>query len=466
MNSYNTFKNYEEACHFLVEAASYGCVLGLNTIRELLKRLGNPQDNQKFIHIAGTNGKGSVSTYISSVLCEAGYTVGRYNTPPNKSFREIIRLNEMLIEKDSIIKHLSAVKIAINDMVKEGLPHPTRFEIEVATALLYFKEQHCDFSILEVGMGGQLDATNIISKPLISIITSVSMDHMARLGNTLELIARQKAGIIKENSTVVSIQQNPIVNNVINEVAKSKNNKVIFANPKNIFIKRAGVNSQFFDYIDSSQRNFKNIEITLPGIFQFENAIISIEAIEQIRKLGFHVSETSLKSGLKKAKWDGRFSIISNNPLFITDGGHNEDAARRISESLNLYFPNKKKIFILGISHDKECEKIVNQIIDLADCIVVINAPQIKRLLSAKKLTEIVSKYYKPVIVSDSIENAVENALNYAKQDDIIIAFGSSSIQNSIEKFCSLINSHNSFNQNDDKIRDYHFSDDEIHKYY
>ena len=460
------FKDYNEACHFLVEAAKYGCVLGLDVICELLDRLGNPQLNQKFIHIAGTNGKGSVSTYIASVLCEAGYTVGRYNTPPNRSFREIIRLNEKLIDEESMLKYLSTVKIAVDSMVSEGYSHPTRFEIEVATALLFFQDKCCDFSILEVGMGGLLDATNIISKPLVSVITSISMDHMARLGDKLELIAEQKAGIIKDESTVVSILQNETVNEVINRVAKEKRNKIVFANPKNILVKKYGIDSQIFDYVSNCGNEFRDMEIKLSGVFQFENAIIAIEVIEQIKSLGFRVSKMNLKNGLKKARWKGRFTIIHEKPLFIIDGAHNEDAARRVAESLRRYFPEKKKIFILGISHDKEYGKIIEQTVDLADRVIAINAPDIGRLLSAEKLTIALSRYNKPVIMSNSIEDAVETAFICAEEDDIIIAFGSSSVQNSIENYCESLTSQNGPEFFEVDTRDFYFSDDEIHKYY
>ena len=410
--------------------------MGLNSVRELLKRLSNPQDDLKFVHIAGTNGKGSVLAYLTSILKQAGYKVGHYSSPPINSYREVIQVNDKYIDQDAIAHYITIMKPFINSMLADGLPHPTRFEMEAALAFLYYREQACDLVLLETGLGGLDDATNIVQTTILEIITSVSMDHMAILGETLEEIALQKAGIIKKDTVVISIKQNHIIEDVLERTCRDKHCSLVLAEPDNIKVTEYGIEKQTFDYISKSGKKYTSISISLAGIHQFKNAVVAIEAVEALNKLGYTISSQHLINGFKDTRWKGRFTIICKNPLVIIDGAHNEDAARQLAGSIELYFKDKRIIYILGIFRDKEYEKIIQHTIKYADMVITINAPEIERLLPANELAAVIKKYHNKVMPSINIEDAVAHAFREAGPNDVIIAFGSLSFLGAVEKLC------------------------------
>lgn len=412
--------NEREAYEFIDSLGGLGIVPGLDGIRELCARLGNPQEGLKFVHIAGTNGKGSVSAFIAAALRAAGYRVGRYISPVIYEYREKIQVNDRYITKKALCQGMERIKEACGGMVAAGLRHPTAFEIETALAFLYFQEKECDIVVLETGMGGLTDATNIIENTLVAVLASVSMDHMKFLGDSLEKIAVQKAGIIKKGCHVASLRQEPAAMRVIEERASQEGCGLTVADPAKAGHVRYGLERQRFDY-----GGYKNMEISLAGRYQIDNAVLALEALEALAKKGFPVREDRLRKGFLEARWPGRFTVIARRPYFVADGAHNEDAAKRLAESLQFYFAKKRIVYIMGMFRDKEYEKVIALTQGLASQIITVAAPGNPRALSSYELAQAVLKYHPDVTAADSLEEAVETAYLMAERDDVIVAFGS-----------------------------------------
>jgi len=422
--------NYKEARLYLKEITAYGSILGLTSIRTLLEHLGNPQDDLKFIHIAGTNGKGSVLAFISTVLKEAGFKVGRYISPTLYAYEERIQINGTYISKEKLAKHTTIIKDAVERMVKEGSSHPTAFEVETALSFLYYKEEMCDIVVLETGLGGELDATNVIRHPVLAILTSISMDHMGFLGNTLSEIAKVKAGIIKQDSVVVSYEHCQEAMKEIEDKCLSTNSKLIISLKEEIADVMYGLDRQLFSY-----KNMHNIEISLGGKYQIQNAALALEAIMALGELGYEISDNALRAGFRNTKWIGRFTVIANSPLFIVDGAHNIDGALKLKESIELYFQDKTIRFIMGVFKDKEYEKIAEITSPLAVDIVAIQTPDNLRALEATRLLRVISRYNPNVSSAVSIQQAVTDVMKKANEKDVIIAFGSLSFLGDILHF-------------------------------
>ena len=418
---------YTEAVEYIESLQQYGIVPGLGNIRNLCEKLGNPQDELKFVHIAGTNGKGSVLAYISTILKEAGYKVGRYVSPTIFEYRERIQVNHRPITQKALCELVERMQGICQELVAEGKPHPTPFEVETAMAFQYFKEQGCDIVVLETGMGGRQDATNIIKNTLVSVLVSISMDHMLYLGRNLADIAKEKAGIFKLECQVVTAKQAPEVMMVVDKRAQELGVPVIVAEPINAKKIRYGLEKQRFDY-----EGWKNLEIHLAGKHQIDNAVLAIEVIKALEKNGFKVSEKALRQGLQETKWLGRFSVIGKKPCFVVDGAHNEDAAKKLAESIEFYFTNRRIIYIMGILRDKEYEKIIELTQGYADQILAVATPNQARTLSAYELATEVAKLHPNVTAVESLEEAVELAYLLAGKEDVILAFGSLSFMGKI----------------------------------
>lgn len=414
--------NYREATEYIEELQQYGSVLGLDSMRELCSRLGNPQDELRFVHIAGTNGKGSVLAYVSTILKEAGYRVGRYLSPTITDYRERFQIDGRFITQSGLCKYLEQVKEAAEAMAAEGKPHPTPFEVETAVAFLYFLDKKCDIVVLETGLGGALDATNVVKTTVAAVFASISMDHMAILGDTLEKIALVKAGIMKDRCYVVTARQDPPVAKILKQAALLRKCKLYTADAERAKQVYYGVTKQRFTYA-----GYKNLEISMLGKFQIENAVVAVETIQVLAKAGFPVKEEALRRGLLLTSWPGRFSVIGKKPLFIADGAHNEDASRRLAESLQFYFAEKKMIFILGMLKDKEYEKVINNTCNMAEHIITVTPPIRERAMSAYELAQAVRECNGNVTVADSVPEAVEIAYLLAsrEKDAVIVAFGS-----------------------------------------
>lgn len=420
---------YKEAMEYIDSLQTCGIVPGLDSIRELCRRLGNPQDQLKFVHIAGTNGKGSVLAYISTILKTAGYCVGRYISPTIFEYRERIQVNGRNISQKDVCTGLEQVRDVCRQMVEEGLPQPTPFEVETALAFRYFHLKKCDIVVLETGMGGLMDATNLIGTTQVAVLTSISMDHMKFLGNTLGAIAQQKAGILKEGCPAVTAEQEPEAMEVIRQTAAKKHCELHVADPGYLSHIRRGTGKnlerQRFDYCGADGLSLKDLEIHLAGAVQPENALLALEAVRVLQQKGFSVSQQALRKGLADTVWKGRFSVVARKPLFIVDGAHNEDAAGKLAQSIENYFTNRRIIYIMGVLRDKEYEKVIALTEKYADQIITVTPPDNPRALSAYDLAQAIAKVHTSVTAADSLEEAVEMARLLAGADDVILAFGS-----------------------------------------
>ena len=412
---------YNEALEYMASISSKkGIVPGLNSIRELCKRLGDPQDKLKFIHIAGTNGKGSTLAFISSVLTYSGYRVGRYISPTIRDYRERFQVNAKVISQSVFCELLEKVKAVCEDIEKDGLSYPTAFEIETALAFLYFVKKGCDIVVLECGMGGRDDATNIISTTVLSVIAPISMDHMQFLGDSIKKIALNKCGIIKKDTPVVSAIQRDEAMQVIKEKSDENNCDLNTLKRETITDIKYSLTRQSF------KLDKKKYEIKLLGVYQIENAALSVKALNVLKNCGYEkITDENIKKGLLNAEWPARFEIVKKKPLLIIDGAHNEDAAVRLKESIDVYLKDKEKIFILGMFRDKAIDCVVKTLVSDAKMIFTCQTPDNPRALRPIELADIVSEYNRNVTCCDSVEEAVEFASSMADDNTAIIATGS-----------------------------------------
>ena len=415
--------NYEETLDYIASLSTYGIVPGLDSITELCRRLGNPQEALAFVHIAGSNGKGSVLAYVSTILKCAGYKVGRFSSPAIFEKREIIQVNGRSITKKAFCELAERIKAVCEEMVADGFSHPTPFEVETAMAFLYFKECGCNVVVMEVGMGGREDATNLIQNTKVAVLAPISMDHMQFLGKSLKEIAWQKAGIIKNGCYVVSAVQDADCMQVIAEEAATKGAALTV--PGEATKVKYGLVKQRFSYKNAAGIDFADLEITLAGKQQVENASLAVEVIGKLAECGYKVSEKQLRKGLYETIWPGRFQVLSEKPYFVIDGAHNEDAAKKLAESIRFYFTNKRIIYIIGILRDKEYEKVIAETYAYADQIITVTSPNNPRALHALDLAQTVREYHPNVTAAGSLEEAVEMAYLLAGKDDVIISFGS-----------------------------------------
>lgn len=408
--------------------------LGLSTMRELLGRLGDPQDGLSFIHIAGTNGKGSTLAFVASVCVAAGYRVGRYNSPSVFSYCEKIQVNGVSIPEADAARLISRVRQVSGEMEAEGLPHPTAFETETAVSFLYFKEQGCDLVALETGMGGEGDATNVVKTTVCSVIASVSMDHMQFLGNTVEEIARVKGGIIKEGRPTVLCGQSEAVVGVVRGICHRKRSPLTVSEPEKAVLLETGLSGSRFDY-----KGFRKVKISLAGKYQVINACTALEVVEILRDLGYDMEENAVYEGMASVKWPGRFEKLLDRPVFLIDGAHNPEAAWRLRDSLNLYFTKKRIIYIMGILADKDYRRIAEITAPLAERIYTVT-PENPRALSGKVLADCICGqagaigFTGSVQAKENVREAVRDALSQAGEDGVIVAFGSLSYLGELSK--------------------------------
>ena len=412
--------NYQESREYIDRVTrEIPSVLGLDHMREMMKRLGNPQDDLKYVHVAGTNGKGSVIAFLYSVLSEAGYRVGRYVSPTLYSYRGRMEISGKRISRDSFAAYMTQVAGVIAAMTEDGYPHPTAFEIETAVAFLFFRNENCDLVLLEVGMGGNLDATNIIRNTMLSVLVSISMDHMSFLGNTLGEIAEKKAGIIKENSHVVTALQKEEAMDVIRSQCEKCHADCVVADPGRAQVLTESCLGQTILY------EGEQYEIPLAGVYQKENAVVALNALKVLDTLGFASTPEQKKMGMKHTVWNGRFTVLCTEPLFVVDGAHNPAAADMMAASIEHYFKGKRLIYIMGVFGDKDYRSVVAKTAPYADKILTIQTPHNERALPAVKLAETVREFHKDVQAQESIQQAVETAFRLARKEDVILAFGS-----------------------------------------
>lgn len=413
--------NYEESRKYIQDASSRGSVLGLDNIVNLMNKLGNVQDSLKVVHIAGTNGKGSTSAYITQILIEAGYTVGRYTSPAVFDYMEMFTINNINISEDEYAVNMTIIKKAIDEMEAEHMTLPTPFEIETALAYLYFYRNKCDIAIIETGMGGRLDATNIVKSPLVSVLTSISKDHSRFLGETLEEITFNKAGIIKKNCPVVSAIQCDEAAKVIKEEAIKNNSKLIVCNElQNV---RFNNDKTYGKYVGIS--NEFNIETSMLGTFQIHNIPTAIETILALKSEGFFILKENIENGIKNASISGRCERINDTPAIYIDGGHNPGAAFNLKNTLEMYFTNRKLVYIIGVLADKDYDTVLSVTGGLANHIITVTPPDNARSLDGRELLKTVLKYNTSAEYADDLEKAVNRGIECAGDDGVLFVFGS-----------------------------------------
>ena len=399
-------------------------VLGLDRMEELLRRLGNPQDDLKVIHVAGTNGKGSVSKYLEEGLSACGYKMGLYTSPYIETFNERIRYDGADISDEDLEYYGQKVVSAAEAMVADGLDSPTEFEVVTAIAFLYFAGRQADITILEVGLGGIGDSTNVVKSPLASVITSISYDHMAQLGSSLAEIAVNKAGIIKTGC--------PVIANVPQRDAAKIIARKAYAMGSRLY-DISGIRAAVSDETPFSQRvsmelyekSYSDVEISMVGRHQVENLKTALATLEILRKSGaVKLDREALYEGLKRARQPGRFEVISEDPLVIIDGAHNEAGAQALQETMAQHFAGKKILLVAGILADKEIDSIVKFLTKITDHIIV-TEPDNPRKLAAEKLAGHVADFGAAAEVVSDVEAAVHRAKELADGYDVILFAGS-----------------------------------------
>lgn len=421
--------SYTNAINYLYSLQKYGIKLGLEKTERILSQLGNPQSDFLSIHVAGTNGKGSVSAMIASILMSIGFKVGLFTSPHLVSFTERIRINNEQISESEVVALTEEIRYRIQDtgyrkQRKDLELPPTFFEFVTAMAFLYFSRNKVDWAVIETGMGGRLDATNLIT-PEVSVITKISYDHKEFLGETLTDIAKEKAGIIKNRIPVVSAMQEKEAEDVIRKTAKEKSSRLfVYEKDFSGTLRSTGLKGTFFDYSDNSC-SLSNLHIPLAGEYQVSNACIAIKAtmvaLKRAKKRKSGTSElpdfstSALKEGLANTKWRGRLEIVSNNPVIMVDGAHNPDAANALSGFIKKHLDNYKIILIMGIMSDKDINGIMSPLLPLASDIIF-TAPNYGRAASPQRLAEIASRMGFSSKITDSVKEAIETAKKIESQ--------------------------------------------------
>lgn len=412
---------YEKARSFMEECTRFGSVPGLENIKNLCGQLGNPQNKLPVIHIGGTNGKGSIGAYLASVLTRSGLRVGRFISPAVMCEREVFSVNGVPVSEESYAYAVSKAYDAVSGLLKRNLPHPTRFEIETAAAFECFIHEKCDIALIEVGMGGKLDSTNIIEKPLLSVFAHIGMDHMAFLGDTIEKITAEKAGIIKYGVPVVSVEQDLISKHILENKCRELNTAVYYADETKII-------SSCFDGIEFLCDG-KEYKTAMCGTYQCANAAAAIKCADMLKSMGYAISENDIRMGIANTVWSGRFEVLRKNPPFIIDGAHNPDGAVRLAESIRMHFGDKKPYLIFGVFADKDYDKIARIIAPLGAKIHTITPPS-PRGLPADILCETVKKYNPDCVVCDNTDHALSLCADYSYGT---VCFGSLSFLSEIK---------------------------------
>lgn len=378
---------------------------------ELLHRLGDPQKKLKFVHVGGTNGKGSTCAMTESILRHAGYKTGMFPSPYLQVFQERIQVNTQLITDEALARITGIVADAADAMED----HPRHFELITAIGMLYFLECRCDIVVLEVGMGGEFDSTNAIDAPEAAVFANIGLDHTQYLGSTVEEIAATKSGIIKPGTSVVLYDNLPSVKAVIEKKAAQCNAPVYYASDVNLVPLSADLSGQEFE------ADGKRYRISLLGEHQLQNVRTVLKIVEALRKNGWNIPEEAVRTGLEDARWPARFEVLSGEPVFILDGGHNPQCAEAVSAAVKQYLGGRKITFLVGILADKDYLCALRHLIPLADRFVTAT-PDSPRALQAAELAEIVRQEGCCAEAADSVENAIAMALDTG---NAVVAFGS-----------------------------------------
>lgn len=413
---------YEEAMKYITEVGNFGSNYGLERTYKLLEYMGNPEKSLKFIHIAGTNGKGSTTSMITEILMGAGYKVGMYTSPFIEEFEERIQINRNNIPKEKLASLMDEVKSAVDKVIEDGYNHPTEFEIITVLMLLYFKKENIDFGVIEVGLGGTLDSTNVIT-PVLQVITSISFDHTNLLGNTLEEIAGEKAGIIKSGIPTVIYPQKAEALKVIENKCSEMNSKLYIANCDNF--KFENVVNEDRPYQLLKYNNEVDILLPLLGEHQITNLSVAMTSIEVLNNINMtNILLDSIVKSIKNVKWKGRLEVLSKNPYVVIDGAHNIQGIETLSRNIKKYFKYENLYLILGILADKDVQEMIKVIAPMAKKIYAVTPNSIRAELAEDLKREII-KYNENCEAYDDYKEAYLTAINDANENDFVLASGS-----------------------------------------
>jgi len=405
---------YKESVSWLYSLQKFGIKFGLSKTSNLLKAFGNPHLAQRYIHIAGTNGKGSVGAMLESVLIKSGLKVGLYSSPHLVSFSERFRINREFIKKDQA----ASIIMELKEVISKTEP-PTFFELTTAMALIYFFREDVDVGIIEVGMGGRLDATNVIY-PMISIITNIALEHQEFLGNNIIDIAKEKGGIIKEGVDLATGVTQPSVVSLLESLCKKKD-APFWRVGRSVQYRR--LPSGLLGYYGLRDR-YTDIELGLQGRFQYRNAALALLTLEILKRKGLFISDEAVRAGLEDLIWPGRLEEVSSNPTIILDGAHNPSAMRSLADSIGRDFDFKKLILILGIMEDKDIKNILKEILPLANR-VIYTRPTYYRAADPQYLMDLAREFGKAGEVHLPVKAAIDRAVNLADKRDLILVTGS-----------------------------------------
>lgn len=409
---------YTRSLSYIHSLLKFGTRPGLERVSALLDELGRPQDKLKFVHVAGTNGKGSFCTMMSEILKSAGYKTGLFTSPYVFDFRERIQINGEMISEEELCEITAEVKAAAEKIAERDL-QPTEFEFITAVALKYFADKNCNVVVLEVGLGGRLDSTNIIKTPLLSAIMSISLDHMAVLGDTVEEIAAEKSGIIKENGvTVCFSRQDERAEKIIRKTAEEKGNVYIKSSPDDIKVLSCD--------LSGTKAIYKDMEIFIPliGEHQVYNAQTAVDAALALNDRDLSISPENIIDGISKARIPARTELFGKNPLTILDGAHNREGVEALLLNLNKFLKGRKLTVIMGMMEDKEYEFAADEISKLAKTFTGV-LPSNPRAVSPKVLAEIAEKNCSDVFICENPAEAYKKIYEKAQKDDIILVCGS-----------------------------------------
>ena len=408
---------YEEALQYFEQTDLRGSYLGLEEISKVLDRLGNPEKQLKFVHIAGTNGKGSTATLVESCLRKAGYRVGLYTSPHLIRYNERFKVDGEEISDELLASATERVKEVVDTLEKA----PTQFELMTCVGFCCFLEAGCDIVVLEVGLGGRSDTTNVIPVPEAAVITRIGLEHTEILGDTLEKITAEKAGIIKEGGTVVLGDPTPEVLGVTTEICQKHHAELLLSDPAEAKPISRSMEGQTFAW-----KQYSEICLSLLGSHQLQNGCTALLTIEALRGKDWKISDEAVLEGFRTAVWPGRFECVSKNPTVIIDGGHNQQCAEAIADALNEYFPGKKCTFLIGVMADKNFKGIFDALLPLAEKVYAVT-PDSSRALKAPRLCEKLNEEYGYTAAKsfERLEDAVRELFETAREDDLICICGS-----------------------------------------
>lgn len=409
--------NFEESISYVHSLLKFGIRPGLSRMNSLLSYLGNPEKDLRFVHIAGTNGKGSTATALANILSEAGYKTGLYTSPYVARFLERIQVDLTPVSEELFAEAVTEIVPYIEKVQDDDAF--TEFELITAAAFLCFKWENCDITVLEVGLGGRLDATNVIKKPAVEIITSLSLDHTAILGNTIEKIAYEKCGIIKDDTSVVcSYGQEAGALDVIRKTVAERGCELIIPDADSLKILHSDIFGTDFIYKSNQYR------LNMAGEHQLKNMTAAIEAAQVLNKNEFKISQKNFYDGISKTVLLARIEILQKNPLVILDGGHNTDGISALVKLLKSALPDKKLTVILGMMADKDVDACVKLLCEISDRIICVT-PENARAIKASRLAEIAEKYCCNTFSADMLTDVYPDILKTLKEDEALLICGS-----------------------------------------